>query len=215
MRRIVTVRLDTIFVIALMIMIMILIASNVSSASSNTSFLPSLYKPATATTALIYECQCGAVSAKTLQNGNVELTILDHTRGGLIVVGVDNGNFFREYETPITGPAHRTVPSPSFQFPGDKQGIGDTVDAFGRKVTYAPNRTEEGGRYNIWRYVYDPTFAPASTSGKNNLLHGLPILSRLLHPMKVLWYGTRGSHMISGIVHAISYTFRSSRLKNT
>jgi len=107
-------------------------------------------------TAQIYTCQCGAVLAKVRSDGTVLLTILDHSRGGLIVVGIDDGQTFHELSTsiPTQAAADAPAPAPAFQFPGDKQGIGDTVEAFGRMVTYAPNRVEDGGSYNIWRFVY-------------------------------------------------------------
>lgn len=104
-----------------------------------------------AQTALIYECQCGAVIATVLPDGRVLLTILDHSRGGAVVVGIDNGGGFQEIEGAVPAPAGI---APAFQFPGEKQGIGSTVPAFGGLVTYAPSRTEEGGRYNVWRFVY-------------------------------------------------------------
>lgn len=121
----------------------------------STSYLPVVARTGSPPpTALIYSCQCGAVSATLRPDGTVLLTILDHSRGGLIVVGIDDGATFRELPTPMQSLAASDAPAPAFQFPGDKQGIGDTVEAFGRLVTYAPNRIEDGGSYNIWRFVY-------------------------------------------------------------
>lgn len=120
------------------------------AAPSPTVRLPLIAAPFTPSQAQIYECQCGAVIATALDNGAVLLTILDHSRGGAVVVGLDNGVSFQEIEDVVPSAAI----APAFQFPGEKQGIGSSVRAFGGLVTYAPNRTEEGGRYNIWRYVY-------------------------------------------------------------
>ncbi len=132
-----------------------LAASALYAVSPSTSYLPIVQRagplPATA---LIYSCQCGAVLAKVRADGTVLLTILDHSRGGLIVVGYDDGQTFHELPTPMQTQAAPAAAAPAFQFPGDKQGIGDTVEAFGRMVTYAPNRIEDGGNYNIWRFVY-------------------------------------------------------------
>lgn len=102
-------------------------------------------------TALIYSCQCGAVDASVLPNGDVLLTFQDHSRGGATIVGIDDGVTFREL--PNQPVLQRSIePEPSFDFPGLKQGIGSSVYAFGAIVTYAPNRTEPNGRYNIWRF---------------------------------------------------------------
>lgn len=122
-----------------------------SAAPVRTVYLPIASGPFVASNTMIYECQCGAVIATALDNGAVLLTILDHSRGGAVVVGIDNGVAFTEIEDAVPVPVGI---SPTFEFPGDKQGIGSSVRAFGGLVTYAPNRTEEGGRYNIWRFVY-------------------------------------------------------------
>lgn len=100
----------------------------------------------------IYACQCGAVIASVRQDGTVLLAIQDHSRGGALVVGIDDGTTFRELPNQS---APRSV-APSFDFPGQKQGIGSAVEAWGEIIVYAPTRTEDGGRYNIWRYVYEP-----------------------------------------------------------
>jgi hypothetical protein len=124
-----------------------------SAAQQPRTFLPTVFGAPNAQTAMIYDCQCGAVSATLRADGTVLLTILDHSRGGLVVVGYDDGVTFHEFDTPLRQQL-AAAPAPSFQFPGEKQGIGDTVEAWGKLVTYAPNRTVEGGRYPIWRYVY-------------------------------------------------------------
>lgn len=103
-------------------------------------------------TGQIYACQCGAVIASVRQDGTVLLAIQDHSRGGALIVGIDDGVTFRELPNET---APRSV-APSFDFPGQKQGIGSAVEAWGKIVAYAPTRTEENGRYNIWRYVYEP-----------------------------------------------------------
>lgn len=102
-------------------------------------------------TGQIYACQCGAVIASVRQDGTVLLAIQDHSRGGALIVGIDDGVTFRELPNET---APRSV-APSFDFPGQKQGIGSAVEAWGKIVAYAPTRTEENGRYNIWRYVYE------------------------------------------------------------
>ena len=103
-------------------------------------------------TALIYHCQCGAVIASKLDDGRVLLTIQDHSRGGASIVGIDDGTTFRELPNQ---PSQPRTNSPAFDFPGQKQGIGSAIQAFGGAiVAYAPSRTEPGGDYNVWRFVY-------------------------------------------------------------
>jgi hypothetical protein len=101
-----------------------------------------------AVTQMVYACQCGAVSLTVRGNGSLYLTILDHSRGGRVVVGTYDGVTFKELPNAL--PFFPGEPLPSYEYPGIKQGIGDTADAFGKMVTCAPNRTEEGGNYNIW-----------------------------------------------------------------
>jgi hypothetical protein len=102
--------------------------------------------------ALIYECQCGAVTASPMPDGRVLLTIQDHSRGGATVVGIDDGVTFTELGDE---PQRAAAPAPAFQFPGEKQGVGSSLFIWGKIVTWAPNRTEPGGHYNIWRDVYE------------------------------------------------------------
>jgi len=139
--------------VLLLVLLGVLLVPALRAAPTSRVSLP-LVQTSPPATALIYTCQCGAVLAKVRSDGTVLLTILDHSRGGLIVVGIDDGQTFHELSTSIPTQAAADAPAPAFQFPGDKQGIGDTVEAFGRMVTYAPNRVEDGGSYSIWRFVY-------------------------------------------------------------
>lgn len=100
-------------------------------------------------TEIIYTCQCGAVDASLAPDGNVLLAIQDHSRGGRLITGYDNGTKFVE----LSNAPMRIDTSPSAEFPGLKQGIGTIVFAWGHVITYAPNRTEPDGRYNITRAV--------------------------------------------------------------
>lgn len=117
------------------------------------SFLPAVANGAPQPkTALIYACQCGAVIASVLPDGQVLLTIQDHSRGGASVVGIDDGITFKELDGTVAAAVR-----PAFDFPGEKQGVGSAVWAWGHIVAYAPSRTEVGGTYNIWRSVYSGT----------------------------------------------------------
>jgi hypothetical protein len=123
------------------------------AASSHAVALPVVQRqgPPVAT-ALIYHCQCGAVIAWRMGDGRVLLTIQDHSRGGASIVGIDDGTTFRELPNQ---PSQARTNSPTFDFPGQKQGVGSAVQAFGGLiVAYAPSRTEDGGTYNVWRFVY-------------------------------------------------------------
>jgi hypothetical protein len=137
-------RLGIAFALALVLFI-------TSAAPPARQLLPIVQAQTLPATAQIYACQCGAVQATTMRDGRVLLTILDHSRGGAVVVGIDDGRTFQELALP---PTRIGVPSPAFDYPGTKQGPGASVEAFGGIVTYAPNRTEPDGRYNIWRYAY-------------------------------------------------------------
>lgn len=152
-------RLTAVLLLAIMLSVM---AGRLSAAIAPRAFLPVVATGApNVQTAVIYECQCGAVSAETLPDGTVRLTILDHSRGGAVVVGIDDGTRFREYQnTPMAQEAAAGGTRSSFTFPADKEGIGDTVSAWGKVVTYAPARDAEGLRYNIKRYVYTPVLTP-------------------------------------------------------
>jgi len=106
--------------------------------------------PVQPVTAQIWTCQCGAAIASVMPDGRVLVTIQDHSRGGASIVGVDDGQTF----TPLPDEAARAI-APAFDFPGQKQGVGSAVVAWGKVVSYAPNRTVDGGTYNVWRYVSD------------------------------------------------------------
>lgn len=107
--------------------------------------------PPNVQTAQIYTCQCGAAIAAVMPDGRVLLTVQDHSSGGASIVGIDDGVTFR-----VLDDAQARVLAPAFDFPGQKQGVGSAVYAWGKIVAYAPSRTEVGGTYNIWRYVYAP-----------------------------------------------------------
>lgn len=111
-------------------------------------------------TRMIYACQCGWVGVTVRGDGSLYLTILDHSRGGDLVVGVYDGVTFHELPNAMPsfpGQPWTPVPTddaagppPAYQYPGLKQGPGMTVDAWGKMVTCAPNRTEPDGQYNVW-----------------------------------------------------------------
>ena len=129
-----------------------------NAAPPTLAYMPSVRNGmASATTAQIYACQCGAVIALALDDSHVLLTIQDHSRGGATIVGIDDGRTFTEMRTQPAFPGHPfPTPGAAFDFPGIKQGVGSTVVAFGGYVTYAPSRMLPDDRYNIWRFVYQP-----------------------------------------------------------
>jgi hypothetical protein len=108
-----------------------------------------------AQTKMVYACQCGWVALSVRGNGSLYLTILDHSRGGKVVVGTYDGVTFKELPNALPGLPDEGIPitpgpAPAYEYPGLKQGPGMTVDAWGKMVTCAPNRTEPEGQYDIW-----------------------------------------------------------------
>ena len=111
----------------------------------------------TAQTEQIYACQCGSATAWVDGDGTVMVTFLSHDQGGKTIVGVDNGESFTILPDALAffpGEVITPGPAPSFDAPGLKDTPGMAVKAFGKRVLYMPARTEEAGRYNLWRVVW-------------------------------------------------------------
>jgi hypothetical protein len=123
----------------------------------HTLYLPAVQRPqyqgVTPRTEMIYDCQCGAVTASLLPDGKVLLAIQDHSRAGRMIVGVDDGVTFRELESFAKIPMDIGSGNEEFHFPGLKQGVGSALYNWGSIVMYAPNRTVPDGKYQLWRHV--------------------------------------------------------------
>lgn len=108
-----------------------------------------------ATTAQIYDGQIGwAAGWVDPVSGQVLVTLLSHDQGGKLIVGWDDGVRFTPLPDALPFFPGEPIPGPVFETPGLKDAPGMAVRAWGKYVLYAPMRTEEDGRYNLWRIVW-------------------------------------------------------------
>jgi hypothetical protein len=125
------------------------------AAPINSSYLPIAQGGVPAQTAQIYEGQIGwAAGWVDPQSGRVLVTLLSHDQGGKLIVGWDNGVTFTPLPDALPFFPGEPLPGPAFETPSLKDAPGMAVRAFGKYVLYAPMRTEEDGRYNLWRIVW-------------------------------------------------------------
>jgi hypothetical protein len=125
------------------------------AAPVNSSYLPIAQGGVPAQTAQIYEGQIGwAAGWVDPQSGRVLVTLLSHDQGGKLIVGWDNGVTFTPLPDALPFFPGEPLPGLAFETPSLKDAPGMAVRAFGKYVLYAPMRTEEDGRYNLWRIVW-------------------------------------------------------------
>lgn len=130
------------------------LARPAAAANPRLVYLPAVQGGPPAVTAQIYAGQIGAATAWVDTDGTVMVTFLSHDQGGKTLVGIDNGVTFTILPDALAFFPGEPLPAPAFDAPGLKDAPGMAVKAFGKRVLYMPIRTEEAGRYNLWRVVW-------------------------------------------------------------